>query len=181
MTKGEFYHLFEAASGSCGVAWSAAGLTRMQLPEATAKETADRLIAKGCAPWIASPPTEIAACIDLLKLYFAGEPVDFLSVTLDMAGLSQFEIDVYQALRRVGYGQTTSYGALASQVGSPGAAQAIGMAMGRNPWPIIVPCHRVLAASRKIGGFTAPGGITTKRKLLGMESRHVTSEQDLFG
>lgn len=181
MTKGEFYHLFEAAPGSCGVAWSAAGLTRMQLPEATATETGARLTAKGCAPWIGPLPSEIATCIDLLKAYFAGERVDFLSATLDMTGLSRFEIDVYQALRRVGYGQTTSYGALANQVGSPGAAQAIGMAMGRNPWPIIVPCHRVLAASGKIGGFTAPGGITTKRKLLGMESRHVASEQDLFG
>jgi methylated-DNA-[protein]-cysteine S-methyltransferase len=181
VTKGEFYHLFEATPGSCGVAWSAAGLTRIQLPEATATETGARLTAKGCAPWIGPPPSEIAACIDLLKAYFAGEPVDFLSITLDMTGLSSFEIDVYQALRRVGYGQTTSYGALANQVGSPEAAQAIGMAMGRNPWPIIVPCHRVLAAARKIGGFTAPGGITTKRKLLGMESRHMTSEQDLFG
>jgi methylated-DNA-[protein]-cysteine S-methyltransferase len=173
--------LFETALGVCGLAWTETGLTRMQLPEITPAATERRLRAPGCLAWEASTPSEIAIAIDLLRRYFVREKVNFLDLSLDMSRIRGFEAGVYDALRLVPYGRTTTYGALADAVSSPGAAQAIGIAMGRNPWPVIVPCHRVLAASKKIGGFSAPGGVSTKRKLLGMESSVAPPEEDLFG
>jgi methylated-DNA-[protein]-cysteine S-methyltransferase len=95
--------------------------------------------------------------------------VDFIDIALDFAGIGDFEARAYIALRQTGWGEATSYGALAKVLGEPGAARAVGAAMGRNPWPLIVPCHRVLAASGRIGGFSAPGGTGTKRRMLQLE------------
>jgi methylated-DNA-[protein]-cysteine S-methyltransferase len=104
-----------------------------------------------------------------MRAYFDGEVIDFSDVALDMGRASAFNAKVYTALRKVGWGQTTTYGALARTLGDPHAARAIGAAMGKNPWPLIVPCHRVLAASGKIGGFSAYGGRATKRHMLQLE------------
>ncbi len=111
----------------------------------------------------------VARLTDQLKGYAGGEPVDFGDVPLDMEGLSNFQRKVLTACRRIPYGQSSTYGALAAAAGSPGAARAVGRAMATNRWPLIVPCHRVLASGGSLGGYSAPGGLRTKQRLLDME------------
>jgi methylated-DNA-[protein]-cysteine S-methyltransferase len=106
--------------------------------------------------------------IDRLKRFAAGEPVVFDNVPLDMEGLSSFNRKVLIACRRIPYGETSTYAGLAAAAGSRGAARAAGRAMATNRWPLVIPCHRVLA-SGGLGGYSAPGGLTTKRRLLDME------------
>ncbi|MBP7002344.1 MAG: methylated-DNA--[protein]-cysteine S-methyltransferase [Amaricoccus sp.] len=129
----------------------------------------------------APPPPDAAAAIAGIVAHVAGAPADFDGLSLDEAGVEPFERQVYAALRRVARGETTTYGALAAAVGAPGAAREVGAAMGRNPWPIVVPCHRVLAAEGRLGGFSAPGGAETKRRLLALEGVHPGGTPDLPG
>ena len=156
--------------GFCAIAWSQAGVTRFQLPTKTA-ETTERLMrrrASSAAP--GAPPAGVEAVVGAAKRYFDGEEIDFSQVQLDLAGENGFFAQIYEALRRVGWGQTTTYGALAKEVGAGRErARDVGEAMARNPVPLIVPCHRVLAAGGKIGGFSAPGGSQTKARMLELE------------
>jgi methylated-DNA-[protein]-cysteine S-methyltransferase len=160
--------LFETALGTCGIAWSDNGVTRLQLPEADRKATERRLRA-GTSGAVQPPPQRTQEVIAKLQGYFSGEPVDFSPVLLDLDGVSPFHRKVYDAARHLGWGRTASYGHIAREVGSPGAARAVGQALSRNPVPIIIPCHRVLAGGRRIGGFSAHGGISTKERLLALE------------
>lgn len=161
--------LFASAFGPCGIAWNANGLTRLQLPEQDAAATELRLRPRAGLAHPAEAPEWVSWAVVALQRYFAGRAVDFAGICLDLSGCSPFHQRIYDALRGVGWGRTTTYGALAAEVGSPDAARAIGQAMGRNPLPIIVPCHRVLASGGKIGGFSAHGGATTKERLLVLE------------
>ena len=140
------------------------------MPTKTAEAT-ERLVrrrASGAEP--GAPPEDIAAVVEAAKRYFAGEETDFSQVQLDLAGEDAFFAQVYDILRRVGWGRTTTYGALAKEVGAGReAARYIGEAMAKNPTPLIIPCHRVLAAGGKIGGFSAPGGSRTKTRMLELE------------
>jgi methylated-DNA-[protein]-cysteine S-methyltransferase len=111
----------------------------------------------------------ISDLADQLKRFADSEPVNFDDVPLDMESLSNFQRKVLVACRRIPYGQTSTYGALAAAAGSPGAARAVGRAMATNRWPLIVPCHRVLASGGRLGGYSARGGLTTKQRLLDME------------
>ncbi len=171
------YHLFDTAFGTCGLAWSETGLTRVQLPESTRSATESRVRRAGLEP---SSESEIPGFADealtALKAYFAGTDVSFETLRLDETSVTGFNASVYRALRNVPRGTTVTYGDLAELVGQPGAAQAVGVAMGRNPWPVIVPCHRVLASGGKVGGFSAPGGVSTKEKLLALEGVRVGSQ-----
>ncbi|WP_293867622.1 methylated-DNA--[protein]-cysteine S-methyltransferase [uncultured Alsobacter sp.] len=117
----------------------------------------------------AAVTADVAAWAERVVAYFTGQPVDFADFPLDTAGLTPTEEAIYLALRGVPYGATTTYGELAARIGQPGAARAVGMAMARNPWPLIVPCHRVLAKGGALHGFSAPGGLDTKRRMLAME------------
>ncbi|HEY1781316.1 MAG TPA: methylated-DNA--[protein]-cysteine S-methyltransferase [Roseiarcus sp.] len=168
------YHVFETAMGFCAIAWSDAGIARFQLPTKSA-EAADRLMrrrAPDAEPQ--APSDEVAAVVAAAKRYFDGEEIDFSQVQLDLAGEDAFFTRIYEALRRVGWGRTTTYGALAKEVGAGReAARDVGEAMAKNPAPLIVPCHRVLAAGGKIGGFSAPGGAKTKARMLEMEGVRV--------
>jgi methylated-DNA-[protein]-cysteine S-methyltransferase len=168
------YHVFDTAMGFCAIAWSDAGVTRFQLPVKSA-EAAERLMrrrALGSEP--GAPPEDIAAVVEAAKRYFQGEEVEFSQVRLDLAGVDAFFVEIYAVLRRVGWGRTTTYGLLASEVGAAReAARDVGEAMARNPAPLIIPCHRVLAAGGRIGGFSAPGGSTTKIRMLGLEGVRV--------
>ena len=163
------FHLFDTAVGPCGLAWNSAGLIQVQLPEASEAATEMRLGRITGATWTDKPPNNVSDCEDRMRAYFEGEAVAFTDIDIDMCRVNAFSAKVYSVLRDVGWGQTTSYGALARQIGAPHAARAIGAAMGKNPWPLVVPCHRVLAASGKIGGFSAYGGRATKRKMLQLE------------
>jgi methylated-DNA-[protein]-cysteine S-methyltransferase len=164
------YHVFETAMGFCAIAWSDAGVSRFQLPTRTAEAT-ERLMRRrafGAEP--GAPPESIAAVVEAAKRYFAGEETDFSQVQVDLAGEDAFFARIYGALRRVDWGRTTTYGALAKEVGAGReAARDVGEAMARNPAPLIIPCHRVLAAGGKIGGFSAPGGSKTKARMLELE------------
>jgi methylated-DNA-[protein]-cysteine S-methyltransferase len=170
----KFYHVFETAMGFCAIAWSDAGVARFQLPTKSA-EAAERLIrrrAQTAEP--GAPADDVLAIIEAAKRYFAGEEMDFSQVQLDLAGQDPFFAQIYDALRRVGWGRTTTYGALAKAVGAGRErARDVGEAMARNPTPLIIPCHRVLAAGGKIGGFSAPGGSKTKTRMLELEGVRV--------
>jgi methylated-DNA-[protein]-cysteine S-methyltransferase len=171
------YFLFNTAFGICGVAWSDAGLTRVQLPERDPAATEQRLTKYAAKRWEGALPPSVASSIADLRAYFDGGRVEFKSAVLDIANVTEFNQRIYAALREVGVGTTTTYGALAALVGSPRAAQAVGTAMARNPWPVVVPCHRVLAAAQGTGGFSAYGGVVTKRHLLALEGVHLDGGQ----
>jgi len=164
------YVTFETAGGVCGIAWSGAGIARFQLPARSA-EGAERMMrrrAPGAVPGLPTP--EVAEAVAAAKRYFEGKATDFTQLMLDLDGQDAFFQRVYAAARRIHWGQTTTYGALARELGGgPETARDVGQAMAANPIPLIVPCHRVLAAGGKIGGFSAPGGAAAKIRMLGLE------------
>jgi methylated-DNA-[protein]-cysteine S-methyltransferase len=176
----EHYHLFGTRLGACGIAWSEGGVTRVQLPERAPTATERRLRARSANTGASVPPALVREAIAMLECYFAGERVDFASVALDLGGVGPFHRKIYDLARSLDWGQTASYGDLARQAGSPGAARAVGQAMGHNPVPIIIPCHRVLASGRRIGGFSAFGGALTKERLLALEGVHLGSGTPLL-
>lgn len=163
------FHLFDTAIGPCGLAWTSAGLVQVQLPEASEVATETRLGQIASASWSDALPPVISDCEARIRAYFNGVKISFSDIALDLSRANGFTTRVYLEVRKVAWGQTTSYGAIAKKLGEPGAARAIGAAMGKNPWPLIVPCHRVLAVSGKIGGFSAYGGRATKRRMLLLE------------
>jgi methylated-DNA-[protein]-cysteine S-methyltransferase len=163
--------VFDTAIGPCGLAWSAQGLVSLQLPEGNPVATEKRIKTKAQSAGAAAPPPWVAALIADIHRYLAGERIDFSKVAVDLSGLDEFRRKLYQAMRALDWGTTTTYGGLAQRVGLEGweAARDVGEAMGRNPVPIVIPCHRVLAAGGKLGGFSARGGAATKAKLLALE------------
>jgi len=163
------FALFNTAIGRCGVAWGERGVAGVQLPEAGERETRARMLQRFPAAGETAPPPEVQRVIDRLVALLRGEASDFSTIALDMDEVPAFHRRVYEAARAIPAGMTLSYGDIAARVGAPGAARAVGQALGRNPFPIIVPCHRVLAAGGKIGGFSAQGGVATKRRMLAIE------------
>lgn len=163
------FTLFDTAIGPCGVAWSDRGLVGVQLPEASKAETRERMLQRFPAAVEIAPPRNVQLAIDNIVALLCGEPSDLSAIELDMEDVAPFHRRVYEMARAIPPGRTLAYGELAARLGAPGAARAVGQALGRNPFPIIVPCHRVLAAGRKIGGFSAHGGTATKRRMLAME------------
>ena len=172
------YVVFETASGFCGIAWNGLAIIALQLPT-TSAGAAERLLrrrAPGAEP--GCQPPAVAEVVDAVRRYFDGEETDFSDIELDLGAQETFVRRVYEAARRVGWGHTTTYGALAKQLGAgPEAAREVGQAMARNPVPLIIPCHRVLAAGNRIGGFSAPGGSGAKRRMLELEGVQVEPAQ----
>lgn len=166
------YCLIATAIGPVGLAWSETGLIRLQLPDVDGARTLARLT-KRLEAEEAHPPEWLEPTVKRLQQYFAGGRIDLSGEPLDLSGVPEFHGKLYREMLRLGWGETVTYGELAERVGSPGAAQSVGQAMGKNPIPIIVPCHRVLASGNKMGGFSAPGGIRTKLLLLEMEGIHL--------
>jgi len=164
------FALFDTAIGRCGIAWGERGVAGIQLPEAGEEETRVRMLHRFPAAGEATPPPEVQDAIEDIVALLRGEASDLSTVALDMDGVPEFHRRVYDAARTIPPGETLSYGDIARRVGAPGAARAVGQALGRNPFPIVVPCHRVLAAGGKIGGFSAQGGVATKRRMLAIES-----------
>ncbi|MFK0332433.1 methylated-DNA--[protein]-cysteine S-methyltransferase [Rhizobium sp. NPDC090275] len=168
--QAQHYAIFETAGGFCGIAWNAIGITRFQLPTSNADGTERLLLRRVPDAEPASPTPDIAQAIAAVKRYFAGEPIDFSDLALDLAGQDDFFRDIYAAARRLRWGETTTYGALAKELGhGHEAARDVGQAMAKNPVALIIPCHRVLAAGNKIGGFSAPGGSVSKARMLELE------------
>jgi methylated-DNA-[protein]-cysteine S-methyltransferase len=154
---------FDTALGTCGITWSEAGVTGVRLP--------------GGRPPVAAPatgsaevPHAIGAAVAAIVSLLDGEPTDLRGIVLDETGIDPFRRSVYAAAREIAPGETASYGDLARAIGKPDAPRAVGHALGENPFPIVVPCHRVLSATGALHGFSAPGGIATKRRLLEIEA-----------
>jgi methylated-DNA-[protein]-cysteine S-methyltransferase len=174
----ETYLVFETANGFCAIAWNDAGVTRFRLPDSSADAAERHLLRRlpDAAPGTAPQP--VADAITAAKRYFAGEKVDFSDVALDLGEQDELSARIYAAARRVGYGETTTYGALAKQLGGDwDMARDVGQAMAKNPVPLIIPCHRVLAAGGKVGGFSAPGGTDSKKRMLELEGVRVGQKE----
>ncbi len=163
--------LFETAIGACAVSWNHAGLTAVQLPEENDDATRERLLARAVddGPADAQAPSWVEDAVSLARAHLAGRLQDLGHVPLDLSRITPFVAKVLRAAQAIPAGRTATYGELASCVGSPGASRAIGRAMATNPWPLIVPCHRVVAASGGSGGFSAYGGLVTKERILRIE------------
>ena len=174
------FALFDTAIGRCGVAWGGRGIAGVQLPEAGERETLARMLRRFPAAGEATPPPEVRQVIDRIVALLRGKASDLSTVRLDMDEVPVFHRRVYDAARAIPQGMTLSYGEIATRVGAPGAARAVGQALGRNPFPIVVPCHRVLAAGGKIGGFSAQGGIATKRRMLAIEGAQLDAGAPLL-
>lgn len=177
------YAVIDTELGFAGIAWDDAGITRFQLPSASAQATTRGLLRRVPEAKAAMPPSPIAQTIEMAKRYFAGGKIDFSGVILDLADQNDLFREIYAAARRVGYGKTTTYARLAKEIGRTDweAAREVGQAMAKNPVALIIPCHRVLAAGGKIGGFSAPGGAETKAKMLALEGVQLGPEQRSLG
>ncbi|WP_437815495.1 methylated-DNA--[protein]-cysteine S-methyltransferase [Sorangium sp. So ce1078] len=162
--------LFDTAIGRCGIAWGTRGVALLQLPEGRDQGTRARLLQRVPDAREAPPPPEVQRAVDGIVALLRGEASDLSGVALDMERVPPFHRRVYEVARTIPPGATLTYGDIAARLGSIGSARAVGQALGRNPFAILVPCHRVLAAGGKVGGFSADGGVTTKLRLLGIES-----------
>ena len=169
MTAAARYTLFDTAIGRCGIAWRSGLVVSTALPGNDDAATARHLLRRLPDANQAQPDDVAANAISLVQRLLSGEAVDLSVIPVDLDSCPAFERQIYALLRDVPTGATVTYGELAERAGSPGAARAVGMAMGRNPIPIIVPCHRVLASNGRSGGFSAPGGVTTKFRILQIE------------
>ena len=190
MTEPE-YTTFETKNGFVGLAWNQQGICGLRLP-ASSQESAEAAILRRLPQARrSSPQPAMARLISDIQRYFEGEKIDFSSVPVDLGSQEPFFSRVYAEVRKLGWGETTTYGAVAKVLGAqPQAAQSVGQAMASNPVPLIVPCHRVLAAGGKLGGFSAPGGSSSKAKMLEIEGvapagspsqDHAKSDQIGFG
>lgn len=197
---------FDTALGRMTIAWGASGVVRVCLPDEDA-DRQERRLARGAAsgphpapppPGSAGhaapdrpgpepprdcatmPPTEVRAAIDGIRALLQGQGVDLGFVRLDMRGIADFDRRVYEAARTIPPGRVTTYGEIASRLGGATLARAVGRALARNPFAPVVPCHRVLGAGRRAGGFSAPGGLATKLELLRIERARLSDEPGLF-
>lgn len=161
--------LFATAIGECAIAWNDAAITGVQLPERTPRATRARVARRFPGARELAPPPQVRAAIDGMIALLAGEPRDLSGVALDMRGVPSFNQRVYEILRTIAPGSTITYGELAAKLGDPGAARDVGKALGENPFPIVVPCHRVLAAGGRAGGFSGGAGVATKLRMLAIE------------
>ena len=174
MTNGSGYTVFETAAGFAAIGWSTTGIHGFRLPADTAREVERALLRRSPDAEAAMPPVAVQAVIDDARRYFAGERIDFADVPVDFRAQQPFFARVYDAVRRLGWGETATYGWIAKSLDAgPEFARDVGQAMAANPVPLIIPCHRVTAANGRIGGFSAPGGALSKARMLGLEGVEV--------
>lgn len=174
--------LFDTAIGLCAIAWHGETVVRFQLPEASEEETLARITRPlDGAPVVEDEPgPAITAAIAGIRAHLEGTVDPLRWIDVDLRGVPEFHRAVYAVTREIDPGHTLSYGDIATRLGAPGSAQAVGQALGRNPVPLIIPCHRVLAADHALHGFSAPGGIGTKARLLEIERTPGFGEPTLF-
>lgn len=174
------FTLFETAIGPCGIAWDEGGILTVQLPERSPQATRARLRYRLPEAAEARPPPAVRHVIDGIVALLRGEAPDLADVPLQMTELPPFHRRVYEVARTIPAGATLTYGAVAHRLGEPAAAREVGEALGANPFPLLVPCHRVVAADGRLGGFSAHGGAVTKRRLLWIEGAPAAGTADLF-
>lgn len=157
---------FATDLGRCAVSWHDAGLTGFELPEAAPRATD-----------IAAPPPEIAALVDRVQAHLRRDWQDFSDLRFDFSGVPDFNVGVLRATLAVKAGATRSYGEIAAALGQPSAvSRAVGAALGANRWPLLIPCHRIVAADGRMTGFSGPGGVRTKTRLLALEGALLLSD-----
>lgn len=167
--SGQGFTLFETAIGACAIVWAARGIVGVQLPEANAEATRRRVNRRFPHAREMQPPPEVQHAVDGIVALLAGEKCDLTDISIDDSRLPDFNKRVYAIVRKIPPGATMTYGEIAERLGDKALSRDVGQAMGENPTPIIMPCHRVLAAGGKTGGFSASGGVVTKLRLLTIE------------
>lgn len=174
------FALFETAIGICGIVWTARGVEAVQLPLPDENKTRMRLRRRYRSFTEAVPPAAVQAAIDGMIALLEGKPIDLSGVVLDLDSAGEFDRRVYDIARTIPPGRTMTYGDIAKRLGGVELSRDVGQALGRNPCPIVVPCHRVLAAGDRPGGFSASGGVTTKLRMLAIEGAIVNHTPGLF-
>ncbi len=172
--------LFETRLGVCGIAWAGGQIVGAQLPEANAATTRARLGRRLPDLSDSAPPTFVFAAISLIETLLATGRGDLSGLPLDMTGLPDFDVTVWAECRAIPAGQTRSYGEIARALGDVGLSRRVGQALGRNPFAPIIPCHRVLGANGKAGGFSGGAGVETKLRLLNLEQASTGGAPGLF-
>jgi methylated-DNA-[protein]-cysteine S-methyltransferase len=163
------YALFETAIGRCGIVWSERGIVGVQFPEGSDQATRRRLLRRHLKACETIPPAAVQRTIEDIVALLEGERRDLSEAVLDWGAVPDFNRRVYHVARAIPPGSTLSYGEVAARLGDRNLARDVAQALGQNPFPIIVPCHRIMAAGGKTGGFSAPGGVRTKLRLLSIE------------
>lgn len=179
------FHLFDTAIGTCAIAWGPDGLLAVRLPTVEGGDLAEKMRRALPGAMAGEPDAEAASAIVAIRALLSGEKLDLLQIPLDMAGTGPFDRAVYAIARAIPPGQTLTYGQVAKRLPPDALAdmppsivpRAVGQSLGRNPWPIVVPCHRVMAAAGGTGGFSAPGGVDTKLALLRIEGAALPAQQ----
>ncbi len=169
------YATFDTPIGTCAILWRAGRIVGTALPAGITERLGDLVRRRHPGAAEAGPPPVVRAVIGDIVALLSGEPLDLMDAPLDLTGLGDFERRVYAIARGIPPGETRTYGDLARELGDVALARRVGQALGRNPFPIVVPCHRILAAGGKTGGFSAPGGIDTKFRILEIERTHGAS------
>lgn len=177
---GQHFAIFDSAIGPCGIIWGERGISGVQLPMGSEEKTRNRIRQRDGEVTEAAPPSEVQTAIDKILELLAGKPNDLLDIELDLDGVPEFNRGVYDIARKIPPGQTLTYGDIAKRLGGVELSREVGQALGRNPIAIIVPCHRVLGADGKMGGFSASGGVATKRRILEIEGASAISAGPLF-
>lgn len=177
--KQSAYCLFETPLGACGIAWTISDpsdgrpvVTSFQLPEATRSMTEAGIAGRSGGRKARVPPPGIAGIIGKVRRHLRGDLQDFRKIVVALDGAGPFARQVYEAVRKIPAGRTMTYGEVAAEMNRPTAARAVGQALGRNPIPVVIPCHRVVASGNSLRGFSAYGGVATKARLLELEGAH---------
>jgi methylated-DNA-[protein]-cysteine S-methyltransferase len=180
MSEALGFQIFETPIGGVGIAWSDAGVAGVFLPEANATATRRRILRRFGGARELTPPAEIRCAVDAITALLRGERADLSRVALDLHGVPDLNRRVYEIARTIAPGRTLTYGEIAERLGDTRLARDVGRALARNPFSIVVPCHRVLAANGKLGGFSARGGVETKQRLLSIEGVQLPGTLPLF-
>jgi len=180
MTDHHQFAMFATAIGCCGIVWGPRGVVAVQLPMSSEAKTRQRLHQRYGDIAETSPPASVQHAIDGMIELLEGKPMDLSDVALDLSDVPEFNRQVYDIARTIAPGKTLTYGDIAKRLGGVELARDVGQALGHNPFPIVVPCHRVLAAGGKPGGFSANGGVATKLKMLAIEGAYVNHTPTLF-
>lgn len=177
---GSGFMLFDTAIGACGIAWCAAGIIGTSLPEGDAANLRARFQRRFAGIAEQPAPPDVTAAANRMAGLLAGGRDTLADIPLVLDAVPAFNRQVYALARAIAPGETTSYGALARALGDVAQARAVGVALGQNPFPVIVPCHRILAANGAPGGFSADGGVETKLRMLTAERARTSDLPLLF-
>jgi methylated-DNA-[protein]-cysteine S-methyltransferase len=174
------YTFFDTSVGRCGIAWNERGVAGVWLPESGDRRAQARIRRRLPEAVEAKPPATVRAAIEAITALLSGERRDLSGIALDFDSVTSFPRRVYEIARTIPPGETRTYGEIARVLGNPSLAREVGQALARNPFPLVVPCHRVLAANGRNGGFSAPGGVSTKLRLLEIEGARAPATPSLF-